>query len=84
VTVPGDGTYVVGTDIKPGLYKSAGPSADSNAAFRNCYWERDKDLNGTLNSIAQNDNTQGQTTVKISSADAAFKTAGCAPWVKIG
>jgi hypothetical protein len=81
VTIPGDGTYVVGTDIKPGLYKTSGPAPDS---IGDCYWERDKDLNGGFDSILANDNTKGQTTVKILSTDAAFKTTGCADWTKIG
>jgi len=77
----GDGTYIVGTDIKPGLYKTTGPASSD---FPNCYWERDRDLDGGLNSIIDNDNTKGQTTVKIASTDKAFKTTGCAAWVKIG
>jgi hypothetical protein len=81
VTVPGDGTYVVGTDIKPGLYKTSGPSA---SGFGDCYWEREKDLSGGFGSILANDNAKGQTTVKVLSSDAAFKTSGCADWVKIG
>jgi hypothetical protein len=80
-TIPGDGTYVVGTDIKPGLYKTSGPSA---SGFGDCYWEREKDLSGGFGSILANDNAKGQTTVKILSSDAAFKTSGCADWVKIG
>ncbi|MEY9908368.1 hypothetical protein ABIA35_004601 [Catenulispora sp. MAP12-49] len=78
----GDGTYVVGTDIKPGLYKTSGP-ADSGA-LANCYWERDRDLSGGMDSIIANDNASGPTTVQISAGDKAFKTDGCAPWVKIG
>jgi hypothetical protein len=81
VVIPGDGTYIVGTDIKPGRYKTTGP-ADSS--FPDCYWERDRNLDGGLGSIIANDNTQGQTTVQIRSGDAAFKTTGCADWVKVG
>ncbi|GAA2013319.1 hypothetical protein GCM10009839_05020 [Catenulispora yoronensis] len=77
----GDGTYVVGTDIKAGLYKTTGPS---DSSFPNCYWERERDLDGGLNSIIANDNPKGQTTVKIASTDKAFKTSGCSDWVKIG
>ncbi|NUR32271.1 MAG: hypothetical protein HOV83_41575 [Catenulispora sp.] len=77
----GDGTYIVGTDIKPGLYKTTGPAA---SVIPNCYWERERDLEGGLNSIIANDNAKGQTTVKIASTDKAFKTSGCNQWVKIG
>jgi hypothetical protein len=78
----GDGTYVVGTDIKAGLYKTAGPA--DTGGFANCYWERDRDLSGGMGSIIANDNTSGPTTVQISSSDKAFKTSGCATWVKVG
>jgi hypothetical protein len=78
----GDGTYVVGTDIKPGLYKTSGPA--DTGALANCYWERDRDLSGGMDSIIANDNASGPTTVQISASDKAFKTSGCAPWVKVG
>lgn len=78
-TFGGDGTYTVGGDIQPGIYHTSGP-ADGNDS---CYWERDSDLDGTLDSIIANDNIKGPTTVRISSTDAAFKTDGCAPWVMI-
>ncbi|WP_194906663.1 hypothetical protein [Catenulispora rubra] len=77
-----EGTYVIGTDIKPGLYKTSGPVDTGDLA--NCYWERDRDLSGGMGSIIANDNTTGPTTVQISSSDKAFKTSGCAPWVKVG
>ena len=78
----GDGTYVVGTDIKPGLYKTTGPADTGDLA--NCYWERDRDLSGGMGSIIANDNTSGPTTVQISASDKAFKSNGCASWVKVG
>ena len=78
----GDGTYIVGTDIKPGLYKTTGPSGDG--VLPDCYWERVRDLSGGMDSIIANDNVKGPTTVQISSSGKAFKTSGCAPWVKIG
>jgi len=82
VTIPGDGTFAVGTDIKPGLYKTTGPAPDSS--FPNCYWERDKDLSGGMGSIIANDNSKGPTTVQIATGDKAFKTSGCANWTKVG
>jgi hypothetical protein len=69
----GDGTYLVNSEIKPGMYISQGGEG--------CYWEREKDLTGSLDSIAANDNAEGQAIVQIAPADAAFKTDGCANWV---
>ncbi len=72
-TIPGDGTFLVGRDIKPGLYRTSGGS---------CYWERERDLKGGVHSIIANDNTSGPTTVQIRSTDKAFKTSGCDTWHK--
>lgn len=71
----GPGTYVVGKDIKPGTYKTAGP-ADSL-----CYWARNKDTTGDAGSIIANGVPQGPATVTIKSTDGAFETSGCKNWV---
>lgn len=80
-TIPGDGTFVVGTDIKAGTYKTAGP-ADS--AIPNCYWARLKGTSGAFEDILANGNTGGPATVTIRSGDAAFETSGCETWQKVG
>lgn len=76
----GPGTYVVGKDIKPGTYKTAGPADPS---IPNCYWARLKDTSGDFQSILANNNTQGPTTVTIKSTDGAFETAGCKSWIPV-
>jgi hypothetical protein len=75
----GDGTFTVGGDIQPGIYHTTGPAAGNSS----CYWERDKNLDGDLDSIIANDNIKGPTTVRISSTDAAFKTDRCATWTLV-
>lgn len=77
----GPGTYAVGADIKPGLYKTSGPN-DSGIGM--CYWERSSSLSGDFKSIIANGDPTGPTTVQISASDRGFKTDGCAPWVKVG
>lgn len=68
-----DGTYIVGTDIKPGKWKSAGGEF--------CYWARLKSFSGTLSSILANDNVfGGSTIVTIRSTDKGFETRGCGVW----
>lgn len=81
VGIPGDGTFVVGDEVKPGTYKTTGP-ADS--AFPNCYWARLKGTSGDFEDIIANGNPQGQTTVTIASGDGAFQTSGCEEWKKTG
>lgn len=62
------GTYLVGTDIKAGIYKG---DADGDT----CYWSRLKDVSGSLNSIIANDNSVGSFYVEVKSSDYAFNTA---------
>jgi hypothetical protein len=72
-TIPGDGTFMVGTDIDPGTYRAA--------AREGCYWARLASLSGS--DIAENDISDGPMLVEISSSDKAFKTSGCATFHKV-
>lgn len=67
-----DGTWIVGKDIKPGIYK----------AENVLYWARLKSLSGELDAIIANGNPQGQAYVEIKKSDKAFKTQG-GTWTKI-
>lgn len=80
VTSFGEGTYVVGTDIAAGTYRSTGPVSGGLGI---CYWERDKDTSGEFSSIIANDLGEGPATVTISKTDGAFKTHGCNTWNKV-
>ncbi|WP_405739819.1 hypothetical protein OG885_38055 [Streptomyces sp. NBC_00028] len=79
--IPGDGTYVVGSDIKPGTYRSDGPQGGQTTS---CYWARLSGTSGEAKDIIANEGTSGQTTVTIAATDKAFTTMGCKPWKKIG
>ncbi|WP_455358988.1 hypothetical protein [Streptomyces sp. SYSU K21746] len=72
------GMFKIGTDIAPGTYKSSGNTDDM------CYWERAKDAEHGLESIAANDNVSGNAIVTITAKDAYFKTTGCQDWKKTG
>ncbi|MCU1653468.1 MAG: putative secreted protein [Pseudonocardia sp.] len=78
--IGGDGTYVVGTDIQAGSYRTTGPA---RSVIPNCYWTRNSDTSGELSSIIASDITQGPTTVTIKPTDGAFHTSGCQPWTKV-
>ncbi|MFF6982457.1 hypothetical protein ACFZAV_33395 [Streptomyces sp. NPDC008343] len=79
--IPGDGTYVVGKDIRPGTYRTEGPE---DTAIPNCYWARLSGTSGEFNEIIANGNTAGPTTVTISASDKAFQTTGCKTWKMAG
>lgn len=64
------GTYLVGTDIQPGIYR--GNAGDD--LFTSCYWERLKDLSGSFDAILANNNSFGQFYVEVRATDNALKT----------
>lgn len=59
------GTYLVGTEIDPGIYFGRGSY---------CYWERLKDLTGSFDAIITNNGPEGQFYVEILDSDFAFMT----------
>ncbi len=73
-TVSGEGTFVVGEDIKPGTYRAA--------ASPGCYWARLRTLD--TSDIIDNDNADGPVVVEILPSDKAFQTSGCASFHKAG
>ena len=81
VTTPsqsfGDGTWIVGSDIAPGLYVAPGIIEDS------CYWERLSGFGGTLDEIIAIEFDYGRQLVEIASTDVAFKSDGCGLWTPI-
>ncbi|MFD3579771.1 hypothetical protein [Streptomyces sp. NPDC058644] len=77
--IPGDGTFVVGKEVKAGTYRTAGPADD---AIGDCYWARLKSTSGDVADIIANGSTKGPATVTISPGDKAFQTTGCKDWKK--
>jgi len=76
--ISGDGVYVVGKDIKAGVYHTSG---SGNAGANDCYFAT---LNSTdTSNIADNNNFDGPETVDVSSAY-AFEVNGPCTWVKVG
>jgi hypothetical protein len=71
----GDGTYRVGTQIKPGLYKSTGGSF--------CYWARLSGFSGSVYDINANDIVSGVTYVQILPGDVGFESDGCGAWTTV-
>jgi hypothetical protein len=64
------GTYMVNTDIKPGIYKGFA----GEGIFSSCYWERLKDLTGSFDSIIANSNSIGQFYIEVKDSDYALRT----------
>lgn len=70
----GDGDYQVGSDIKPGTYRTTGNTDGM------CYWERAKDASGETDSVLANDNVTGTSYVTVKAGDKLFKSTGCNDW----
>jgi hypothetical protein len=68
----GDGTYLVGTDIQPGLYRTDGTTR--------CYWERLSGVSGDFDAILANESVDGQAYVEVFPTDVAFSTRRCGRW----
>ncbi|MGW7817019.1 hypothetical protein ACWGLF_02595 [Streptomyces puniciscabiei] len=72
--IAGDGEYQVGSDVKPGTYRTTGNTDDM------CYWERAKDAKGETGSLLANDNVTGTSYVTVKPTDKIFKSSGCKDW----
>ncbi|THA72487.1 hypothetical protein E6R60_26515 [Streptomyces sp. A0642] len=70
-TIPGTGTFLVGADVKPGLYHS-----DENAS---CSWKRTKDATGESDSVIARNVTAGDTYVDLKGGE-FFDTSECHAW----
>jgi hypothetical protein len=73
----GDGQWLVGTDIRPGVYV-VNVRADSTG----CAWERDSSTDGTADSVLESGvGSPGQhLVIKIKSTDKLFHSQGCGAW----
>lgn len=77
-SISADGVYVVGADIKPGVWHTAG---DGGQGGGQCYYAT---LNSTNTSdISDNNNFDGPETVDVSGAH-AFQISGPCTWVRVG
>ena len=72
-----DGTYIVGSDVSPGTWRSSGGSG--------CYAARLAGFGGTLDEVITNEiSTGGELIMTIAASDVGFQTSGCGTWTKTG
>ncbi|MFJ5026940.1 hypothetical protein ACIQB5_02370 [Streptomyces sp. NPDC088560] len=74
----GDGDFRVGSDVKPGTYRTRGNTDGM------CYWERAKDASGGTGSLIANDSVSGTSYVTVKATDKIFKSSGCKDWEAVG
>lgn len=75
-TFEGTGIYLVGTDIRPGTYRAA--------ASPGCYYERQRDLTGGIDSILDNESTDGPLVITVQPSDAALEVSNCGTFTRVG
>ena len=73
-----DGTWRVGEDIRPGLYRTTG-----SEGLLGCTWQRLSGLSGDFDDVIAVGFESGPTYVEISTTDIAFKSSGCEPWARV-
>ena len=76
-----DGTWRVGDEIKPGLYRTIPPP--SSFGFPGCYWARLRGLSGESKDIIVADTTGAPVQIMIAATDVAFRSIGCGQWGRV-
>ena len=68
------GTYIVGTDIEPGVYRAS--------ESENCYWARLSGLGGTDAELLEEEllSTDDLAQATIAATDVGFTSSGCGTW----
>lgn len=74
-SLPGDGVYLVGSEVAPGTYRAGSPA--------DCYWERRSGLSGEFSDVITNGLGASDSTVTIRASDVAFSSARCGTWSRI-
>ena len=72
-TMGGDGVFVVGLDIKPGVYRTAGPTARGSAYYALLSSTKTSD-------IIDNNNVAGPATITVGPDVKAVSVSNCQPW----
>jgi hypothetical protein len=73
--VKGDGTWLIGKEIKRGTYRSEGGEW--------CFWERLRDLSGEPDGVMSHGFVRGPQVVAMGPDDVAFASQGCGQWVMV-
>jgi hypothetical protein len=72
------GTFLVGSQIQPGIYSTQGPTTQDDGQ-----WARLSNTTGDPTAVIAHGVVNGPTTVTILPTDAAFQTTGDVVWVKV-
>lgn len=86
---PGDGVFLVGTDIAPGTYRTEGPSNPLILVFgrvselSTCSWSTHSAPEVSNENIVDTNTSMGPMSVVIPPTVAAFQTHNCKLWMRV-
>lgn len=90
VQIPGNGVFLVGTDMPPGTYRTAGPANPLILVFgrvselSTCSWSTHSAPAATADDIIDTNTSMGPMSVVIPPTVVAFQTMNCKLWERVG
>jgi hypothetical protein len=88
--IPGDGFFVVGTDITPGLYRTGGSGAtwgvwinDVPTEDSMCLWFTYSTPDTNKDHVVETNISMGPMYANINSSVKAFESRNCQPWTRV-
>ncbi|MHA7649557.1 hypothetical protein ACX9NE_07305 [Mycobacterium sp. ML4] len=88
--IPGNGVFVVGTDIAPGLYRTAGSASTFGVWINNvptqdsmCAWFTYSTPDANKEHVLQTNISVGPMFANINTSVKAFESQNCQPWTRV-
>jgi hypothetical protein len=89
--IPGNGVFVVGPDIAPGLYYTGGSGSAFGTWINNvptqdsmCSWFTYSTPDAAKDHVLQTNNSVGPMYANINTSVKAFESQNCQPWSRVG
>ena len=89
--IPGNGVFVVGPDIAPGLYRTAGSASAWGVWINNvptqdsmCAWFTYSTPDANKEHVLQTNISVGPMFANINTSVKAFESQNCQPWTRVG
>jgi hypothetical protein len=88
--IPGNGVFVVGTDIAPGLYRTAGSASTFGVWINNvptqasmCAWFTYSTPDANKDHVVQTNMSVGPMFANVNTTIKAFESQNCQPWERV-
>jgi hypothetical protein len=73
----GDGLFIVGLDIRPGVYRTAGPASERGGSFALL-------KSTSMHDLVDYSTVEGPETITVGPGIKAVRVSGCQPWHRLG